>query len=474
MTRQLATLFLIAGISTSAAFASAQETDAQGGSRPEVAVKPRQIGASYEEGKQLVSRSPREGTTRLIRVPDDENWINSRPANLARVYLGASIAAYRNNELEEDTTTWSRVVLTDDDSLTHDLTPGQLSFIVNLDESLPVDSAMFTAFHGKGTASISVSETSLEPESPKWVKVGQRKSYAPGQVTVFRFPLTNAKYVKYDMNVASTTQLGNFGIFGSRTISDYNIVRRRASGLSNRVGPTMNQMVSSLSSGSAMAFSRIIYVSSSRGDLRDSYYMIDDDPDTYFEFAQSDPRPTVVVRFESPRAIRRVSTFTRGTAEDMDFFPFNSLDPLLDARVAALLPASTPAWALPGSLRERVILALLSQSSGLNLDIPDELVVKNSFFADRSPVGRIPLSPSLLQGAANTASRSARYLIMRLEPTQGNSAGGARVHEVNVFTNPFDGVYDPFPRRDFIDGRGTGQINPESPPQIPPLDVLSP
>jgi hypothetical protein len=260
-----------------------------------------------------------------IRASDDA----TNPAkNLARMNCGATLdligpdgrAVVVTNKQAGPT-----ALLLDDDTLNFPLPEGDTTFVL----SMPRISALgrFTFVNenvaAAGEITISVSNYRLSANSSKWIEVSRAASFTGKRLFDLSLAGTEARYVKFSFHVAKEGLIAGLGLYGEQSLQKFAERQRGAIRVTNSAATRRLEDMLNFNFANLYARARIVFISS--GSRENATRMIDDDVTTAFEFAPSDPHPTVIVELGEHERLHRVSAVYKMDKGRLDVFLLGQL-----------------------------------------------------------------------------------------------------------------------------------------------------
>jgi hypothetical protein len=256
----------------------------------------------------------------------------SNPAkNLARMNCGATISLVGadGRALVAPSTTEGDSNLTalilDDDTLSYPLQEGETTFLLTFPRVSLLDRFTFVNENAaaEGEMKIFVSNSRLTADSPKWVEVNGRTQFTGKRLVNQSLLGVEARYVKLSFRVAKAGRIAGLGLYGGQSLVKFGarqngVVRVRNVAATHRLEDMLNFNFANL-----YARARIVFVSS--GAEGYAKRMIDDDVITAFQFAPTDPHPTVIVELAERERLHRISTLYKMEAGRLDVFLLEEL-----------------------------------------------------------------------------------------------------------------------------------------------------
>ena len=313
----------------------------------------------------------------------------SNPAkNLARMNCGATIdliGADGRSVVVATKESSVNALLLDDDTLNYPLSEGDTTFVI----SFPKVSALgrFTFVNENAAAAgemrIAVSNYRLAANSSKWIQVNNGASFTGKRLFDLSLAGTEARYVKISFHVTRAGLIAGLGLYGDQSLQKFAARQRGAVRVTNSAATRRLEDMLNFNFANLYARARIVYISS--GPSEYAKRMIDDDVITAFQFAPTDPHPTVIVELAERERLHRVSAVYKMAKGHLDVFLLQDIGND------------------PGNLSGARPIASATDTDG-----------DGKAAVDFDPHG-------------------ARYVALRWTPAQGETARGFEVAEVSAF-----------------------------------------
>ncbi len=253
------------------------------------------------------------GEVELKQLPPmDEALLSQMPKNLARWHMEAELIILDQSgrmttmSVDHSSVLPEAVLLSDDETLTYRMTRGSHSFIVDLGEFYPINRSFFLNYEGQGSVSIAVSETLSPIKSRRWRRVVESADVSPSAPHNFIFPVTTGKYVLFEFDAETSTEIGYLGVYGETSIAETEFESKGALAVEAKGeavatgGATIPYDFASLYTGCSIS-----HVSS--GDLISANFMIDDDYLTSYEFSSEDDETVLALDLRRSAKLNGVS-----------------------------------------------------------------------------------------------------------------------------------------------------------------------
>jgi len=254
--------------------------------------------------------------------------VNNPAKNLARMNCGATIdligpdgravvVTNKNSSASE--------LLFDDDTLNYPLPEGDTTFVVSFPRISTLDRFTFVNENAAtaGEMKIAVSNYRLSANSPKWIEVSAGSSFAGKRLFDLSLAGTEARYVRLTFHVTKGGSIAGLGLYGAQSLQKFAARQRGAIRVTNTAATRRLEDMLNFNFANLYARARIVYISSGPKELANR--MIDDDVITAFEFAPTDPHPTVIVELADRERLHRVSALYKMAKGRLDVFLLEDL-----------------------------------------------------------------------------------------------------------------------------------------------------
>lgn len=257
---------------------------------------------------------------------------DSNPAkNLARMNCGATIDLITPDgrvvavpTATEKNSSASALIM-DDDTLSFPLQDGETTFILTLPKTSMLDRFTFVNENAsaEGEMKVSVSNFRLAAHSPKWIEANGSTTFTRKRHFNLSLLGVEARYVKLTFRVEKAGRIAALGLYGDQSLQKFGarqhgIVRVKNTAINRRLEDMLNFNFANL-----YAKARVVFVSS--GIEESARRMIDDDTITAYQFAATDPHPTVIVELAEQERLHRVSALYKMQAGTLDVFLLQEL-----------------------------------------------------------------------------------------------------------------------------------------------------
>lgn len=354
----------------------------------------------------------------------------SNPAkNLARMNCGATIdligpdgriVAVTNKESS------ASALLLDDDTLNYPLPEGDTTFVV----SFPRTSALarFTFVNENAAAAgemkVAVSNYRLPAQSPKWNEVSSSTSFTGKRLFDLSLLGTEARFVRLSFHVTKSGTIAGLGLYGSQSLQKFAARQQGVVRVTNTAATRRLEDMLNFNFANLYARARIVFVSS--GTEEYSKRMIDDDVITAFQFAPTDPHPTVIVELADREHLHRVSAVYKMEKGRLDVFLLQDLGDN------------------PGDLSRATPVASVTDTNGGG------------------------------KAAVDFDSRGARYIALRWTPADAKAPHGFEVAELSAFGEMPLSMLNTQEMPDIYADNSIGLMSPPLVLQPPMLPIVSP
>ena len=272
------------------------------------------------------------------RAADDS--ITNVAKNLARMNYGTQIEWTtpdgRTAEVATATETnkSAAALIMDDETLSCPLQEGETTFVIKLPTTAQLDRFSFVNENAAaaGKLKIAVSNYKLPAASPKWTEVDGSISFTRKRLFNLSMLGVEARYVKLSFHVEKAGRIASLGLYGGETLERFALRQERnhqqITWLSKSAAARAKGVEDQLNFNFANLYAKAQVVHVSSGELLSAQRMIDDDNETGFRFASSDPHPTVIVELAASERLNRVSALYKMRAPGrLDIFLLDSLTP---------------------------------------------------------------------------------------------------------------------------------------------------
>jgi hypothetical protein len=254
---------------------------------------------------------------------------SSNPAkNLARMNCGATIDRIgpdgRALVVTEKASSAGNLIL-DDDTLNYPLPEGDTTFVVSFPRISTLDRFTFVNENAAaaGEIKIAVSNYRLAANSRKWIEVNSESSFTGKRLFDLSLAGTEARYVKISFHATRGGLIAGLGLYGEQSLQKFAARQRGVTRLTNTAATRRLEDMLNFNFANLYARARIVFISS--GSEEYSKRMIDDDVITSFQFASTDPHPTVIVELAEHERLHRVSAVYKMEKGRLDVFLLEDL-----------------------------------------------------------------------------------------------------------------------------------------------------
>jgi hypothetical protein len=262
--------------------------------------------------------------------PNSDESVN-RAKNLARMNCGAQIEVITPDGRVTRVTPISpqnaeaAALIMDDDTVSCSLQEGETNFVIALPNTALLDRFTFLNENAaaRGELRISVSNYRLPTNSAKWTPVEGTIPFSHKRMFDLSLLGVEAKFVKLSFRVEKKGRIAAVGLYGEQSLSEFAARQSHIAFVSNTLRSDRAADRVNFNFANLYARARIVHVSS--GPFAAAQKMIDDDPTTSFQFAATDPHPTVVLELSQAQRLHRVSTIYDMQSGRMDVFAMDSL-----------------------------------------------------------------------------------------------------------------------------------------------------
>jgi hypothetical protein len=248
--------------------------------------------------------------------------------NLARMNCGASIdliGADGRIAIVTNKESGPSALLLDDDTLNYPLPEGDTTFVVSFPRTSMLDRFTFVNENGaaSGEMTVSVSNYRLPAQSSKWIEVNGGTSFTGKRLFDLSLAGTEARYVKLSFHVTRAGSIAGLGLYGAQSLERFAARQRGVIRVTNSAATRRLEDMLNFNFANLYARARIVFISS--GSEEYAKRMIDDNVITSFQFAPSDPHPTVIVELAERERLHRVSAVYKMEKGRLDVFMLDEL-----------------------------------------------------------------------------------------------------------------------------------------------------
>jgi hypothetical protein len=359
----------------------------------------------------------------------DVNAASNPAKNLARMNCGATIEAVGPDGRIVSVTNkeaGASALLLDDDTLNYPLPVGDTTFILTLSRTSTLDRFMFVNENGAtaGEITVAVSNYRLPAQSRKWNEVSGSTPFTGKRLFDLSLLGTEARYVKLSFHVTQGGSIAALGLYGEQSLQKFAARQRGVIRVTNSAATRRLEDMLNFNFANLYAHARIVFISS--GMEENARRMIDDNVATAFEFAPTDPHPTVIVELADRERLHRVSAIYKMEKGRMDVFLLHELG------------------ADPGDLSSAIPIASATDTNG----------------GGKSAVDFDP--------------HGARYVALRWTPADAKGPRGFEVAELSAFGEMPLSMLSTQELPDVYADNFTGLKSPPLVVQAPVLPVVSP
>src|SRR5256714_15643572 len=261
--------------------------------------------------------------------PTTGSYDLSNPAkNLARMNCGTTINLIGSDGRAVAVTNKDSsptALLFDDDTLNYPLPEGDTTFVLSFPRTAMLDRFTFVNENGSaaGEIRVAVSNYRLPAQSGKWIEVNGGTSFTDKRLFDLSLAGTEARYVKLSFHVTKGGNIAGLGLYGAQSLQKFAARQRGAIRMTNSAATRRLEDMLNFNFANLYANARVIFISS--GMQEKAKRMIDDDVITSFEFAATDPQPTVIVQLAERERLHRVSAVYKMEKGRLDVFLLQDL-----------------------------------------------------------------------------------------------------------------------------------------------------
>jgi hypothetical protein len=174
-----------------------------------------------------------------------------------------------------------------------------------------------------GEMTVAVSNYRLPARSAKWIEVNSGTSFTGKRLFDLSLAGTEARYVKLSFHVTKAGSIAGLGLYGAQSLEKFAARQRGVVRVTNSAATRRLEDMLNFNFANLYARARIVFISS--GSEEYAKRMIDDDVITSFQFASSDPHPTVIVELAERERLHRVSAIYKMEKGRLDVFMLEDL-----------------------------------------------------------------------------------------------------------------------------------------------------
>ncbi|MFL6519334.1 MAG: hypothetical protein ACJ8NS_03870 [Chthoniobacterales bacterium] len=354
----------------------------------------------------------------------------SNPAkNLARMNCGASIDLIGTDGrvmVVTNKESSPNALMLDDDTLNYPLPEGDTTFVLSFPRTSMLDRFTFVNENGSasGEMTVAVSNYRLPAHSSKWIEVNSGGSFTGKRLFDLSLAGTEARYVKLSFHVTKAGSIAGLGLYGGQSLKKFAARQRGVVRVTNSAATRRLEDMLNFNFANLYARARIVFISS--GSEENAKRMIDDDVITSFQFASSDPHPTVIVELAERERLHRVSAVYKMEKGQLDVFMLEDLG------------------TNPGDLSGAKPIASVTDTDGSG------------------------------KAALDFDPHGARYVALRWTPADATSARGFEVAELSAFGEMPLSMLSTQEMPDVYADNSVGLMSPPLVVQPPVLPLVSP
>jgi hypothetical protein len=388
-----------------------------------------QLFRSFRSAAALILLAAATSLAGESTVPTTLDDATNPAKNLARLNCGATIdlvGAGGKIVTVTNKETGPGALLLDDDTLNYSLPEGDTTLLLSFPRTSALDRFTFVNENAAaaGEVKIAVSNYRLPAQSTKWNEVNTSLTFTGKRLIDLSMLGTEARYVKLSFHVTKAGSIAGLGLYGAQSLQKFAARQRGVVRVTNTVATRRLEDMLNFNFANLYARARVVFVSS--GTEESSRRMIDDDVITAFQFAQSDPHPTVIVELADRERIHRVSAVYKMEKGRLDVFLLNDLG------------------ADPGDLSKF------------------------------SPVASVADTSANGKAAVDFDSHGAHYIALRWTPADGKAPHGFEVAEVCAFGEMPLSMLSTQEMPDIYADNSIGLMSPPLVVQPPVLPLVSP
>jgi hypothetical protein len=260
--------------------------------------------------------------------------------NLARHHLGTNLLLYSADRAAYEPTEAAAAWIDDDVATGWPAATGKRHYLIALAEPALATNFALSTRQTSGKINLFAADEPLPPGNPGWASVAKNIGIESINNAKLATPLNRlAKYFLIEIETVESGPIYSLYLFGNKPATDYHLWKREASAdTASALGGYVNE-ATGINVAGLYAGSRV--VGSESANTASFQTAIDDDPETALTISASDSRSSLMIRFDKPQTVRRISLQTQQpTKGTIEFFVDTSAsDPATDAagtKVASL------------------------------------------------------------------------------------------------------------------------------------------
>lgn len=245
--------------------------------------------------------------------------------NLARQHLGANLFTFNADNQTYVPTEASAAWLDDDVTTGWPPQAGKQYYLLALPEAQLMTNFEVSTRGGEGKINLYAADEPAAPGSSAWTPLAKDVSLTSVNQKELAQPFNRfAKYLLIETDLPDAAPWYSLYVFGERPAVDYTLAKRSSPIDTDAIfGPYVNNQTA-FSYSSLYAKGRVTYAQGETSELV-LQRAIDDNPETVLQVAPSAKDASLVVKYNEPRSVQRISTLVQpGTKGTLDLFLINS------------------------------------------------------------------------------------------------------------------------------------------------------
>jgi hypothetical protein len=349
--------------------------------------------------------------------------------NLARMNCGAAIALIGPDGrivTDPNKDSSAKALLLDDDTLSYPLPEGDTTFLLSFPRISALDRFTFVNENASasGELKIWVSNYRLPATSSKWNEVNPGTPFTSRRLFDLSLLGIEARFVKLSFHVTKGGSIAGLGLYGGQSLQKFGARQRGVIRVTNSIATRRLEDMLNFNFANLYARARIVFVSS--GVKEQVKRMIDDNVATAFQFAPTDPAPTVIVELADRERLHRISAVYKMEKGRLDVFLLQDLK------------------SNPGD------------------------------FTGMTPVASVTDAVGAGKAAVDFDTHGARYLALRWTPADANGTHGFEFAELSAFGEMPLSMLSTQEGPDIYADNSIGLMSPPLVIQAPVLPLVSP
>lgn len=256
----------------------------------------------------------------VVELPNDLEDKKERPKDLSRWYFGAKLLALQGGRYvyvdpEHHPNDPRLFLISDNYAGLIPIDENEKEFVVDLGNFYPIRRVIFNSSDIMGDVEVYTSMTLGTQRGTDWSPVVLPYAFDPYQNNILNFPYIEARYVRVVIKPKQGVfgNIYSFAVHGDQLLEpvDYNLDQDNIEDLSE-------DQVVPYDFANLRNSTQITHLSS--GPLDNSSNMIDDDPESFYEFDKEDELPFVLLDLKKNRSLNKFSVTLEGDSGELEFY----------------------------------------------------------------------------------------------------------------------------------------------------------